>query len=237
MALPKVAKISHELVIPSTGKKVRFRPFLVKEEKVLILAQESQNQAEMGRAIKEVISACVQTKDFDVDSLATFDIEYAFLNIRGKSVSEDVEILVTCEDDGVTKVPVTVYLDDIKVVFDDEHTTDVKIDDTLSVRMKYPTLELAMESSDGEDIDLDQSLGLIAECIDMIYSDEESWSSADSTKEELIEWIGELEPKQFQAIEKFFSTMPKLSHKITVLNPKTGVKNDVVLEGMGSFFA
>ena len=236
MALPKVAKITHELVIPSSGKKIKFRPFLVREEKVLILAQESGSQSEMARAIKDVISACVQTRGFNVDDLATFDIEYVFLNIRGKSVGEDVEIVVTCPDDEVTTVPVTVYLDDIKVIIDEEHSRDIKLDDTLSLRMKYPTIEMVMETK-VEEVGIQDSLELIAGCVDMIYSEEESWASSDSSPKELIEWIEDLEPKQFQQIDKFFNTMPKLSHTITVLNPKTGVKSDIVLEGLGSFFA
>jgi len=236
MALPKVAKITHELVIPSSGKKIKFRPFLVKEEKVLILAQESGSQAEMARAIKDVISACVQTRGFKVDDLATFDIEFIFLAIRGKSVGEEVEIIVTCPDDEKTTVPVSVYLDDIKVIIDEEHSRDIKLDDTLSLRMKYPTIEMVMETS-AESVGIQDSLELIAGCIDMIYSEEESWAASDSTLKELTEWVEELEPKQFQEIEKFFNTMPKLSHTITVLNPTTGVKSDIVLEGLGSFFA
>lgn len=236
MALPKVAKITHELVIPSNGKKIKFRPFLVKEEKVLILAQESGSQAEMARAIKDVISACVQTRGFKVDDLATFDIEYVFLSIRGKSVGEDVEIIVTCPDDGETTVPVTVYLDDIEVIISDDHSKDIKLDDSLSLRMKYPTIEMVMEANI-ETIGIEDSLNLISGCIDMIYSDEESWAASDSTPKELGEWVEELEPKQFQQIEKFFNTMPKLSHTIMVTNPKTGVESEIVLEGLGSFFA
>ena len=236
MALPKVAKITHELVVPSTGKKVKFRPFLVKEEKVLILAQESGDQSQMATAIKDVISACVQTRGFNVDDLATFDIEYIFLCIRGKSVGEDVEIVVTRPDDEVTTVPVTVFLDDIKVIIDDAHTRDIKLDDTLSLRMKYPTIEMVM-GTNVENVGIEDSLELIAGCIDMIYSEEESWAASDSTEKELIEWVEDLEPKQFQNIERFFNTMPKLSHTITVKNPKTGVESDIVLEGLGSFFA
>ena len=236
MALPKVARITHEMVIPSTGKKVKFRPFLVKEEKVLILAQESGNQSEIARAIKDVIEACVLTKGFSIDSLATFDIEYAFLNIRGKSVGEEVEVIITCPDDKKTTVPVTIFLGDIKVVKDDSHTTQIKLDDTLSLQMKYPSLEMVMESNI-EQVEIEESLGLICDCIDVIYSDEESWSGSDSTREELMEWIGELDPKQFQEIAAFFSTMPKLSHTINVTNPVTGVESPILLEGLGSFFA
>ena len=236
MALPKVAKVTHELTVPSTGKKIKFRPFLVREEKVLILAQESGSQTEMARAIKDVITACVQTRGFKVDDLATFDIEYIFLNIRGKSVGEEVEVIITCPDDEKTTVPVTIFLDTIQVQFDEAHTSEIQIDDVYSVQMKYPTMEMVMET-ESDNITVDQSLELIAECIDQIYSEEESWAASDSTKEELVAWIEDLEKKQFEKIELFFTTMPKLSHTITVNNPVTGVDNEIVLEGLGSFFA
>lgn len=236
MALPKIAKITHEITVPSTGKKIKYRPFLVKEEKVLILAQESGSQVEMARAIKDVISACVQTRGFKVDELATFDIEFIFLNIRGNSVGGDVEVLVTCPDDEVTQVPVTIYLDEIKVVVDEDHTSKIKLDDQYSVLMKYPTMEMVMNTNT-DNVTVEQSLELIAGCIDQIYTEEESWTAADSTTEELVSWIEELEPKQFASLEQFFTTMPKLTHTITVVNPETGVSNDIVLEGLGSFFA
>jgi len=236
MSLPKIAKVTHELTIPSTGKKIKYRPFLVKEEKILILAQESEAQLEQVRAIKDVITACVLTRGFKVDELATFDIEYLFLNIRGTSVGGDVELVITCPDDGETKVDVQVFLDEIQVQFDDNHSDTVVIDSEHSIKMKYPSMEMVM-ATDTESVSVNQSLELIAECIDQIYTEEESWAGSDSTKEELVAWLEELEPKHFQTIEKFFATMPKLSHTIEVLNPKTGVKNEIVLEGLGSFFA
>ncbi len=236
MALPKIAKVTHEAVVPSTGKKVKFRPFLVKEEKVLILARESNDQNEMVRAIQEVIDACIMTKGFSMENLATFDIEYLFLCIRGKSIGEDVEVVITCPDDNVTKVTQTIYLDEVKVVFDDEHTSNIKIDDTYSVQMKYPSIESVM-AADNDDVSIVESLDLIASCINMIFSEEESWASSESTREELVDWVEDLEPKQFEGIEKFFTTMPKLSHTIQVTNPETKVVSDVVLEGLGSFFA
>ena len=236
MALPKIAKITYELVIPSTGKKIKYRPFLVKEEKVLILAQESGSQTEMTRAIKDVISACVQTRGFKVDQMATFDIEYVFLNIRGRSVGESVDVIVTCPDDEKTTVPVTIYLDEIKVIFDESHETNIKLDDTYSVQMKYPTMEQVMEA-DAENISVQESLELIAKCIDQIYSEEESFAASDSSLKELVSWVEDLEPKQFAKLENFFTTMPKLSHTINVMNPETDVESSVVLEGLGSFFA
>ncbi len=236
MALPKIAKVTHEAIVPSTGKKIKFRPFLVKEEKVLILARESNDQGEMVRGIKDVIEACVLTKQFSTENLATFDIEYLFLSIRGKSIGEDVEVIITCPDDGVTKVTQTIFLDEVKVVFDDEHSDKVKIDDTYSIQMKYPNIETVM-GADQEDISIMDSLELITSCISMIFSEDESWAASESSKEELLEWVEDLEPKQFEGIEKFFTTMPKLSHTIQVTNPETKVTSDVVLEGLGSFFA
>ena len=236
MSLPKIAKVSYELVVPSTKKKIKYRPFLVKEEKVLILAQESGDQKEMARSIKDVIDACVLTRGFKVDELSTFDVEYIFLNIRGRSVGEDVQVIITCPDDGVTKVDYTIYLDDIEVVYSEDHVQTIALDDTYSVKMKYPTMEMVMEA-EGGDVTVQQSLELIAGCIDQIYTEEESWAASDSSTEELTEWIEDLEPKQFQQLERFFETMPKLSHTITVRNPETGVDNEILLEGLGSFFA
>ena len=190
----------------------------------------------MVRAITEVIEACVLTKGFSTENLATFDIEYIFLNIRGKSIGEDVEVIVTCPDDGETKVNHTIFLDEVKVIFDDNHSSQVKVDDTYSIQMKYPSIETVM-NADSDNVSISDSLELIASCIDMIYSEEDSWSSADASMAELVEWIEDLEPKQFEAIENFFSTMPKLSHTIQVTNPETKVVSDVILEGLGSFFA
>jgi len=236
MALPKIAKVTYDLVVPSSGKKIKYRPFLVKEEKVLILAQESGSQSEITKAIKEVIGACVQSRGFKVDSLATFDVEYIFLNIRGRSVGESVDVIITCPDDEKTTVPLTIYLDEIQVVFDPEHESSIQLDDTYSVKMKYPTMEEIM-NADTEDISVQQSLEMIAKCIDQIYSEEESFAGSDSSLKELTDWVEDLEPKQFAKLEAFFTTMPKLSHTIEVTNPETEVTSTVVLEGLGSFFA
>ena len=236
MALPKIAKITYDLVVPSTGKKIKYRPFLVKEEKILILAQESGSQAEMTKSIEAVIDACVQTRGFKVDQLATFDLEYIFLNIRGRSVGESVDVIVTCPDDGETTVPVTIYLDEIKVIFDESHEDNIQLDDTYSVKMRYPTMEQVMDA-DAENISVQESLELIAKCIDQIYSEEESFAASDSSLKELTAWVEDLEPKQFGKLENFFTTMPKLSHTIEVMNPETNVESSVVLEGLGSFFA
>ena len=236
MSLPKIAKVTHELVIPSTGKKIKFRPFLVKEEKILILAQESNSPAQITDAVKKVITACVQTRGFRIEELATFDIEYIFINIRSRSIGEIVEISITCEDDGVTEVKTEVCLDEVEIFTDEKHSKKIKLNDEYSLLMKYPTMD-STDDIDGEEPTVEQSFELIAKCIDQIYSEDESQSGSDYKLEELVAWLGELEPKVFVKIEEFFVTMPKLRHSIKVINPKTGVINEIVLEGLESFFA
>ena len=238
MPLPKISAPSYELVIPSSKKKVKYRPFLVKEEKILILALESQDTKQIANAVKDVISHCILTRGIKVEKLSTFDIEYLFLNIRGKSVGEEVEIMITCPDDGKTQVPTMVNLDDIQVSIDKDHTTDIKLDDEYTLRMKYPSMDEFIKTNfaSGE-VDVDDTFKLIASCIDQVYSEEESWASADCTKKELSDFVESLNSKQFKSIEKFFETMPKLKHTITVVNPETKVENEIVLEGLQSFFA
>ena len=238
MPLPKIATPTYELVIPSTGKKIKYRPFLVKEEKVLILAMESEDMSTIATAVKDVIKNCIITRGIKVEELATFDIEYLFLNIRGKSVGEEVEVLITCPDDGTTKVPAVIALDEIEVVFDDEHNKDIRLDDTLTMRLKYPSMDQFIKSNFVlNDISVDDTFEVVMSCIEQIYNEEESWSSKDCTKKEMKEFIEQLSSKQFKEIEKFFETMPKMSHTVKVTNPETGVESDVVLEGLASFFA
>jgi len=237
MPLPKIATPTYELVLPSSNRKIRYRPFLVKEEKLLIIAMESEDQKQITNAIKTVISNCILTRGTKVEKLSTFDIEYLFLNIRGKSVGESVEVIVTCPDDNETQVPVVIDLDAIKVQTDPEHKVDIKLDDKLSMKMKYPSLgEFVKNNFDVDNIGVTESFDMIAACVDQIYSDEESWTSSDCTKKELAEFIEQLSSKQFKEVEKFFETMPKLSHTVKVVNPKTKVENKIVLEGLASFF-
>ena len=239
MPLPKIATPIYELELPSLKKKIRYRPFLVKEEKVLIIAMESEDQKQITNAIKTVIGNCILSRGIKVDSLSTFDIEYLFLNIRGKSVGESVEVLITCPDDGETQVPVTIDLDEINVTNDPEHSRDIRLDDKLTMRMKYPSLSefiktnFSMEEGSG----ITESFELVASCIEQVYNEEESWSASECSKKELNEFIEQLSSKQFKEIEKFFETMPKLSHIIKVTNPNTKVESEVVLEGLSSFFA
>ena len=239
MPLPKIATPTYELELPSTGKPIQYRPFLVKEEKLLVLALESEDMKQITTAIKSVIKGCIQTKGIKVESLPTFDIEYLFLNIRGKSVGEEVEVSVIAPDDGETEVKLTIGLDEIKVKKNDDHTRQIKLDDSLMMEMKYPSLEQFISSNfDFSDKNqMEQSFDLIASCIDKIYSEEEVWAADDFTKKEVKEFLEQMNSTQFKEIEKFFETMPKLSHTLSVKNPKTKKTNDVVLEGLASFFA
>tara|TARA_Y100001968_G_scaffold270411_1_gene261585 strand:- start:104 stop:823 length:720 start_codon:yes stop_codon:yes gene_type:complete len=238
MPLPKISTPTYEMVIPSNKKKIKFRPFLVKEEKILIIAMESQDNTQIANAIKDVLESCILTKGIKVDKLATFDIEYLFLNIRGKSVGEEIEVMVTCTDDGETKVPTTINLDDIKVKIDKEHSPDIKLDDELTLRMRYPSMEEFIKTnfSTTENLNVDDTFKLIASCIDQIYSEEESWAGSDCTDKELSDFIESLSSQQFKQIEKFFDTMPKMTHTVKVTNPKTKKQNKIVLEGLQSFF-
>lgn len=238
MPLPKITTSEHELVLPSNGKTIKYRPFLVKEEKILILALEGGNQKEITNAVKQVIKACVITRGIKVEQLPAFDIEYLFLNIRGKSVGESIDLIVTCGDDGKTEVSVNVPINDIKVITSEEHTTDIEIGGGYTVKMKYPSLTQFIENNFTDDKDaVEQSFEIIASCIDMVYNEKDMFSSAECTKKELKEWVESLTSAQFAKIEKFFETMPKLQHTLTVVNPNTKKENTVILEGLTDFFA
>jgi hypothetical protein len=239
MPLPKISTPTYELELPSTQKKVRYRPFLVKEEKVLLIALESEDTKEITNAIKAVIKSCVLTKGIKVESLPTFDIEYLFLNIRGKSVGETIEVNLICPDDGVTEVKKNIPIDSIKIQRTDGHTNQIKLDDNIMMEMKYPSLEQFIKNNFdfSEGNQMDQSFELIGTCIDKIYTEEEVWTASDCTKKELTEFLESMNSSQFKEIESFFETMPKLSHTIKVMNPDTKKESDVVLEGLASFFA
>ena len=239
MPLPKIATPTYELELPSTGETVKYRPFLVKEEKVLVIALESEDNKQITNAIKAVLKSCILSKGIKVESLPTFDIEYLFLNIRGKSVGEDLDVNIICPDDNKTQVAVTIALDEIEVQKDENHTNKIKVDESIMMEMKYPSLDQFIKNNfDFNDKNMmDQSFDLIATCIDKIYTEDEVWASADCTKKEMKDFLEQMNSNQFKEIEKFFETMPKLSHSISVTNPKTKVKSEVVLEGLASFFA
>ncbi len=239
MPLPKIATPTYELELPSTGATVKYRPFLVKEEKVLVIALESEDNKQITNAIKAVLKSCILSKGIKVESLPTFDIEYLFLNIRGKSVGEDLEVNIICPDDNKTQVPVTINLDDIEVQRDEKHTNKIKVDESIMMEMRYPSLEQFIKNNfDFNDKNaMDQSFELIATCIDKIYTEDEVWAAADCTKKEMKDFLEQMNSNQFKEIESFFETMPKLSHSVSVTNPETKVKSEVVLEGLASFFA
>ena len=237
MPLPKITAPTYEMVLPSSGRKIKYRPFLVKEEKLLIIAMESEDQKQITEALKTVLSNCILTRGTKVEKMSTFDIEYLFLNIRGKSVGENVEVLVTCPDDNKTKVPVIIDLDAIKVIKNPDHKKDIKLDDKLTLRMKYPSLdEFIKNNFDVDNIGVTESFDMIIACIDQIYNEEESWTSSDCTKKELSNFLDQLNSKQFKEIETFFETMPKLSHTVKIVNPETKVESEILLEGLASFF-
>ena len=240
MPLPTVATPTYELKLPSSSKKIKYRPFLVKEEKVLIIALESKSQSEITNAVKDVLKQCILTKGVNVDDLPTFDIEYIFLNIRAKSIGEAINVRVTCPDDGETEIPVTVYVDEIKVVKSKDHKADIVLDDKMPLRMKYPSINQFIETNfdvneDPKD-NVNKTFKIISECIDTIYTQEDAWDAKDYTSKERVEFIEQLNSKQYKEVEKFFATMPKLSHKIEVTNPNTKKKSSVVLEGLADFF-
>ena len=239
MPLPKIATPTYELELPSTGKTIQYRSFLVKEEKLLVIALESEDTKQITTAIKAVIKACIKTRGVKVEALPTFDIEYLFLNIRGKSVGEDLDVNIVCPDDKETEVKVNINLDDIQCKKNPDHTNKIKLDDNLMMEMKYPSLDEFIKSNFDleEKNQMEQSFDLIASCIDKIYNAEEVWASEDCTKKEMSEFLESMNSSQFKEIEKFFETMPKLSHTIEVTNPNTKKKSDVVLEGLASFFA
>lgn len=240
MVLPKISTPTYELELPSTGKKIKYRPFLVREEKILVMALETEDMKQITNAVVQILSDCILTKNFNVSELATFDIEYLFLNVRSKSVGETVEISITCPDDNETQVNVEVDIDSIKVQKNPKHTNIIKLDDDLSMRLRYPALDQFIENNfefKDNNSEVDKSLDMIISCIDMIYNAEDSWSAADVTKQELKEFVEQMNTKQFKQIESFFETMPKLSHKVVVKNPNTEVESTVTLEGLASFFS
>tara|TARA_Y100000114_G_C11704856_1_gene300381 strand:- start:273 stop:992 length:720 start_codon:yes stop_codon:yes gene_type:complete len=238
MPLPKISTPTYELTLPSSNKKIKVRPFLVKEEKILIIAMETQDTKQIANAIKDILGKCILTRGIKVEKLSTFDIEYLFLNIRGKSVGEQIEVMVTCPDDGKTQVPTLINIDNIKIIRDENHNTDIKLDDVFTLRMKYPSLNEFIKSNfnPAGDMGVDDTFDLIGSCIDQVYSEEESWTSSECTKKELTEFVEQLNSSQFKEIEKFFETMPKLSHTVKVINPNTKVESEIVLEGLQNFF-
>ena len=213
MPLPKIATPTYELELPSTGKTIEYRPFLVKEEKLLVIALESEDTKQITTAIKAVLRNCILTKGVKVEALPTFDIEFLFLNIRGKSVGEELEVNIVCPDDGKTSVPVNINLDDIVVQKSEKHTNQIKLDTKIMMEMKYPSLdEFIKNNFDFNDTNqMDQSFKLIASCIDKIYTEDDVWASEDCTKKEMNDFLESMNSQQFKEIEAFFDDVSIVS--------------------------
>jgi hypothetical protein len=236
MALPKINTPTYELEVPSTNEKIKYRPFLVKEEKILLIALESNENKQIIQAVKEIVAMCTFDK-IDLGNMPMFDVEYIFLQIRSKSVGETSNLKLLCKDDGETYADVKLDLGDIKVSVDEEHTNKIELTDEMGMIMTYPTIDSFVSTGISE-ITSSNMLEVIATCILQIYDKkgEEVFDAKDQTKEELDDFIGQLNTKQFQEVQKFFDTMPKLQHTVVVKNPKTKVESEVVLNGLNDFF-
>ena len=242
MPLPKVVAPTFELKLISTSKTIKYRPFLVKEEKALLIAMENGKDKDIIATIKEILKGCMVSR-IKVDDLPSFDLEYLFLNVRGKSVGESVDLIVTCQDDNKTTVPLTISLSDIKLHVPDGHYDIIDLGGGIKMKMKYPSMKQFLENnflvtgSETNKDKIDQAFDSVIECIDQVFTEDEAWSSTDCTKKELLEFVGSLNSKQFGKIEEFFTTMPRLQYKSTVVNPNTDVESEVLVEGLSNFFA
>ena len=235
MALPKVNTPTYELVVPSTDEKVKFRPFLVKEEKILLIAMEAQEQSGILNAVKDIVKSCTFDK-FDVNRAPIFDIEYIFLNIRAKSVGEVSTVNLRCPDDNETFVQTEIDLTTVNVQITEGHTNKIELTDEMGMIMQYPTLDSFTDSTTV--INASNMLDVIASCVSQIYDKkgEDVYDAKDSTKQEIVDFLESLNSKQFLEIQKFFDTMPKLTHTVTIENPETKVKSDITLTGLNDFF-
>ena len=236
MALPKLEVPIYELTVPSTDEKIKYRPFLIKEEKILLIAMESGENEDVIQAVKQIVSECT-FNTLKLGSMPMFDVEYIFLQIRSKSVGEVSKLKVLCRDDGETYANVEVDLTEIEVQVSDDHTNKIELTDDMGVIMKYPTID-SFSTAGISDITADNMLDVIVACIDKIYdkSGEEVYDSKDSSKKELMDFVEGMNTTQFQDVQAFFDSMPKLRHEITVVNPKTKVENVVALSGLNDFF-
>ena len=236
MALPKLTTPTYELEIPSTDEKIKYRPFLVKEEKILMMAMESKKSSDIVQAVKDIVSECTFNK-INMSDMPMFDIEYIFLQIRSKSVDEVSKLKLLCPDDGKTYAEVELNLNEVKVQVGDDHTNKIELNDGMGIIMKYPTIDSFRESGI-QDINASNMLEVIGSCILQIYEKkgEKTYDPKDQTKKELTEFIEQLTTTQFKEVQKFFDTMPKLKHDIMVKNPKTKKESKITLTGLNDFF-
>ena len=234
MALPKLASAKYELTVPSTGDKVEFRPFLVKEEKVLLMAQTTGSVKDQITAIQDIVKSCTFDK-VDAKNVPFFDLEYIFLQLRAKSVGETSKLSVTCPDDEETKVQVDINLSEIECVRNVEHTDTIDLGNNIGIKMKYPQLDI-MREAEGVEKDPSKAFDVVKQCIAQIYDADNVYDRKDMDEKELNDFIESMSHGQFEKIQQFFQTMPRVKKIVKVKNPKTGVQSDVVLEGMSSFF-
>ena len=237
MALPKLTTPTYELEVPSTDEKIKYRPFLVKEEKILLIAMESGKNEDIINAVKEIVIACTFNK-IDLGNMPMFDVEYIFLNIRAKSVGEVSKLKLICPDDKKTTADVEIDLNDVQVQVDENHTNKIELSDEMGIIMQYPTIDTFLKTGI-TDVNANNMIDILTTCILQIYDKggEEVFEAKDQTKKELTEFIEQLNTKQFQDVQKFFDTMPKLKHTVEIENPKTKVKSKVMLQGLNDFFA
>tara|TARA_B100000575_G_scaffold284440_1_gene278473 strand:- start:2007 stop:2720 length:714 start_codon:yes stop_codon:yes gene_type:complete len=237
MALPKIGYPTYELELPSTGKTIKYRPFLVKEEKVLLLALESKDEKQVTNAVKDLIKNCVITR-LKVDTLPSFDLEYLFLKIRGASIGENIILTVTCLDDNETQVEAAINIDEVEVFKPEGHDKKIMFDETTGIVMRYPSMKEFVEREFlQKEMKTEEVYNYIADSIDQIFDDEEVYDSSTTTKKEFRTFVDSLTTKQFEKIQQFYTTCPKLSHTFKVVNPKTGKESSYTIEGLQSFFA
>ena len=238
MPLPSLSVPTYETVLPSTGKNIKYRPFLVKEEKVLLLATESDDEKEVESAVKSILKSCILTRGVKIESLASFDLEYLFLKIRGVSAGEDIKMRVTCQDDNKTVVDVSINLDDINVFKPEGHSNKIMLNEDTGLIMKYPGVDqfinLTLLNKDLSDTS--EIFELVAKCVDQVFQGEEVWETSDMKLKEVVDFLEGMTQQQFELVQNFFETMPVLRHEIDILNPNTGVTSTYTLEGLQSFF-
>lgn len=238
MPLPSLSVPTYEVELPSTGKKIKYRPFLVKEEKVLLLAMESENEKEIESAVKQTLTACIQTRGIKIENLASFDLEYLFLKIRSVSAGEDIKMIVTCQDDGQTQVNVNINIDDVNVFKPEGHTNKIMVTDEVGLIMKYPGFKQFLDLTLlNKDLDSTEEIfNLVADCVDQVFEGEEVWDASDMKRKEVVDFLENMTQQQFELVQKFFETMPSLKHEFKAINPNTGVESTYTLEGLQSFF-